>query len=279
MQVRVRLGDRDLVPDPAGRDAHPGQRAHLGQLRARRSARPAGARTGPALVCTPVTRSPSRSRPRNGDVLAHPHAAAEPAPPRRRSTLRGGLMNPSSAQNVPPSVWPGASVGLTRVHLVRARARPRPRRAPVCMAIRSRAAATSASVKHGQQVALGDEPGVDADLVALPQVEPAGPDGRGGPPRAVPPWGRTTPAARLLAPWPSMPFSSEDDPVEARLGAGSRRTTRRPSRRRRRRRRRCPGGPAGALARARCWHKLNIQSSSWPTAHSGRRPRGVACTG
>ena len=59
-------------------------------------------------------------------------------------------MNPSSAQNVPPSVCPGASVGLaasTSSGPSQRTGTPR----PDCMAIRARAAATSVPVKQGSR--------------------------------------------------------------------------------------------------------------------------------
>ena len=57
-------------------------------------------------------------------------------------------MNPSWSQKVPPSVCPGASVGLAASTSPGSSQRTGTPSA-VCMAIRSRAAAMSASVKQG----------------------------------------------------------------------------------------------------------------------------------
>ena len=59
-------------------------------------------------------------------------------------------MYPSWAQKVPPSVCPGASVGLTWSTSPGSSQRTGTPR-PACIAIRSRAAATSASVKQGSR--------------------------------------------------------------------------------------------------------------------------------
>jgi len=59
-------------------------------------------------------------------------------------------MNPSSAQNVPPSVCPGASAGLTASTSSGSR-KTTGTPSAACMAARSRAAATSAAVKQGSR--------------------------------------------------------------------------------------------------------------------------------
>ena len=59
-------------------------------------------------------------------------------------------MNPSSAQNVPPRVCPGASVGLTAsTSALSSQTAPIPN--ADCMASRCLAASTSASVKQGSR--------------------------------------------------------------------------------------------------------------------------------
>ena len=59
-------------------------------------------------------------------------------------------MNPSWSQKVPPSVCPGASVGLAASTPAGSSHRTGSPSA-VCISIRDRAAATSASVKHGKR--------------------------------------------------------------------------------------------------------------------------------
>ncbi len=59
-------------------------------------------------------------------------------------------MNPSSGQNVPPRVWPGASAGLT-ASTSSGSSHVTVTPSAACMAARSRAAATSAAVKQGSR--------------------------------------------------------------------------------------------------------------------------------
>ena len=144
------------------------------------------------------------------------------------------------------------------------------------MAIRSCAAVTSAVGEARQQVALRGEPGVDAELARPGRGRTGGTTRRAGPPTRCRPASGRCPAARLLAPWPSGPLLQQDDPVEPGLAAGSRRTRRRRSRRRRRPRR--PSWRREALARRRCWHRLNVQSRLGPIvrAESGTSMYGLS---
>ncbi len=66
-------------------------------------------------------------------------------------------MNPSSAQNVPPSVCPGASAGLT-ASTSSGSSQTAPMPNSDCMASRSLAASTSAVVKHGSRYPWGVKP-------------------------------------------------------------------------------------------------------------------------
>ena len=124
-------------------------------------------------------------------------------------------MNPSWAQKVPPSVCPGASVGLAAS--TSSGIEPAHRDAQRGLHLHPRARRRDLRFgEAGQQVALLGEPGVGADLVSLAQVEPAGPLAQAyrlGRP-ALHPDHAGRPAARALA---EEALLDQDDPRQPGL--------------------------------------------------------------
>ena len=213
-----------------------------------------GAVIGPAEVRTPVTRAASHVQAGEADPLAHLDAAdgqghgvgGDVARRRRGSRPRRSRCRPACGR--------GPGSGSAR------RARPgsshrTSRPSEFCMAIRSRAALTSASVKHGMHVALRGEARSRCPARRAGSGRSGGTTRRGAPPTACRPGSRTMPRPGCWRPGRGC-ASRPGPPGPGRCGAGSRRTRRRPCRRRpppRRRRRRAGAACAGC----RHWHEAD----------------------
>ena len=248
MQVGVLLGHRDLVPDPAGRDADPRQGAHLRQLG------PAGEHDEGRVdlaVAGRAPRAPGR-RSRDGRPRKATRSATVTPLPQQGHGVGGHVARRADVPVVgaerAAQCLPRGQRRVDRVHLVRIQ----PYRADPERRLHGQPLPGGLDLGRGearQQVALADEARVGAELRVLPEVEPAGPDAQAHRLRgaALQPDHARGAAARALA---EDALLDQHDALQARRAAGSRRTTRRPSRRRPRPRPRCPEGQVRALARA-----------------------------
>ena len=168
----MRLGDRDLVPHAPGRDPDPGQPADLGELRA------AGEHDQPGLDRAPAglhAGHPAGPDGHAGEGRALPHA--DPADGQGHR-VRGHV---AGRADVTVLVAVRAAAGQSgrqgRVEPVDVvRVQPADRQAERSLHLDP--GLRGGNVRLGearQQVALLGEPGVDADVLLLGQVEPPGP--------------------------------------------------------------------------------------------------------
>ena len=209
----MRLGDRDLVPHPAGRDRHAGQLADLGQLGAagqhhdRRGDRPlAGLHSGDRLALG--------GQAGERDPLADLHAAGG-----QRHRVGGHVARRGQVAVVRAvRAAHGQARGHRRVQRVQL-ARLRPADVQAQLALHGHPLAGIRDIRRGEardRVALRGEARVDPELGGLAQVEPPGPLAQQhGPLRAA--LGAHDARGAAAGALAEGPLLQQDDPAHAGL--------------------------------------------------------------